>query len=166
MLLPGGEFEFIIQDHLAQDWRQKIQALPCQFKDPVKFERKIDPKKLQFGSKIDSSQPVREQFYSVKEVISPELVILSNGLKIKLIGVKSKKESFAAALNFLNSKLKSQRVFLRFDNMKYDGNGNLLCYLYLDNKTFINAHLIKNNLVGVDLDSDYSYKNKFTNLGQ
>jgi len=40
----------------------------------------------------------------------------------------------------------------------------LLCYLYLQNKTFINAHLIKNKLVDIDDSFDYKYKTKFLNL--
>ena len=36
---------------------------------------------------------------------------------------------------------------MRFDETKYDKQNNLLCYLYLENKTFINAHLIKKRLV-------------------
>jgi site-specific DNA-methyltransferase (adenine-specific) len=42
-----------------------------------------------------------------------------------------------------------------------DDKNNLMAYLYLKNKTFINAHLIKNNLVDVDRDSGYVYKNRF-----
>ena len=165
-LMPGAQFDFATQDFLVLDWQSEIQKLPYQFKDPIKFNRKIDPKKLKFGSKIDSSELARELFYSVKEVISPESIMLNNGLRIKLIGVKTKKEVFNTALDFLNSKLKNQRVFLRFDNTKYDGNGNLLCYLYLKNKTFINAHLIKNNLADVDTSLDFHYKNKFISLKQ
>ncbi len=61
-------------------------------------------------------------------------------------------------------RLKWQKVFIRFDNIKYDEKNNLLCYLYLWNKTFINAHLIKNALVDVDITFDYKYKTKFLNL--
>ncbi|MEO0075917.1 MAG: thermonuclease family protein, partial [candidate division WOR-3 bacterium] len=57
-------------------------------------------------------------------------------------------------------------VFLKYDNMKHDSKNNLLCYLYLENKTFINAHLIKNGLVQVDSDIDFKYKNKFLKLMQ
>ena len=53
---------------------------------------------------------------------------------------------------------------MRFDSLKYDQENNLLCYLYLKNKTFINAHLIKNQLVDVDDGSNYKYKIKFLNL--
>jgi site-specific DNA-methyltransferase (adenine-specific) len=39
-------------------------------------------------------------------------------------------------------------------------------YLYLKNKTFINAHLVKNGLVEVDTEKEYLYKNKFIKLSQ
>ncbi|HOQ11872.1 MAG TPA: thermonuclease family protein, partial [Spirochaetota bacterium] len=48
-------------------------------------------------------------------------------------------------------------------NIKYDNENNVLCYMYLENKTFINAHLIKNGLVKVDTALDYKYKQKFLN---
>ena len=85
-------------------------------------------------------------------------------MKIKLIGVKPKPEKNAEAINFLKEKLKGQKVFIKFDDVKYDDKNNLLCYLYLWNKTFINAHLIKNGLVDVDTSLDYKYKTKFLKL--
>jgi len=160
------KFEFINQNAITNNWKSKIQNLPYKFHDPVKFDKKVDPKKLKFGSKIDFSESIREEFYSVRKIINPELVVLNNGLKIKLLGVKLKMETMQTALDFLNAKLKNQRVFLRFDTQKYDNNGNLLCYLYLKNKTFINAHLLKNKLVDVDTDLDFRYKDKFINLLQ
>ena len=53
---------------------------------------------------------------------------------------------------------------MKYDNVKFDSQNNLLCYLYLENKTFINAHLIKSGLVHVDNDFDFKYKEKFLNL--
>jgi len=41
-----------------------------------------------------------------------------------------------------------------------------LCYLYLQNKTFINAHLIKEGYVFVNNEMDYKCKEKFINLSQ
>ncbi len=162
--LEDAEFEFITQNNIPKDWKIRIEALPYYFKDPVKFDRKIDPKKLQFGSKIDLSQTQKEKYYSVKRIISPEVVVLNTGIKVKLIGVKTKEEKTEEAINFLISKLKGQKVFLKFDTTKHDKDGNLLVYLYLKNKTFINAHLIKNGLADVDINMDFRYKNKFINL--
>jgi site-specific DNA-methyltransferase (adenine-specific) len=158
-------FEIISQQRNDIDFKEEISRLPYVFKDPVKFDKKIDPKKLKFGSKIDTaSDHKREAYYSIKEIISPELLVLNNDLKVRLIGVKENKEINGAAVKFLSSKIKGEKVFMKYDDVKYDNEGNLLCYLYLKNKTFINAHLIKNGLAQVDNETDFKYKHKFINL--
>jgi endonuclease YncB( thermonuclease family) len=81
-----------------------------------------------------------------------------------LIGIKEKREMNGQALQFMQRQLKGQKVFLKFDKTKYDSEGNLLCYLYLKNKTFINAHLIKNQLAEVDTSFSFKYRNKFIDL--
>jgi len=163
-LFKNIAFEFINQKQENINYANDISELPYIFKDTIKFDRKIDPKKLQFGSKIDSTENEAINTYSVKEILSPEKLLLNNDLSVKLIGVKANKDKTDDAMKFLQAKLKNQRVFMRFDLLKYDQENNLLCYLYLKNKTFINAHLIKNQLVDVDNDSDYKYKRKFLNL--
>jgi len=55
-------------------------------------------------------------------------------------------------------------VYLRFDKEKRDEANHLLCYLYLKNRTFLNAHLIKNGLVEVDEESNFKNKKKFLKL--
>jgi DNA modification methylase len=144
------DFEIVLQKKKITDYKKEISKLPYIFKDPVRFDKKIDPKKLKFGSKIDNSDNQRETYYSVKEVLSPEIVALDNGLKVRLIGVKEIKDINGQTVQFLREKLKGEKVFLKFDAIKYDEKGNLLCYLYLKNKTFINAHLIKSKLAQVD----------------
>lgn len=163
-LLKDVNFEIVEQKNEITDFKNEILKLPYIFKDSIKFSRKIDPKKLKFGSKIDSTDSERIDLYSVKQVINPEKILLNNDLMIKLIGVRIRKETFSKAMEFLQKKLKDQRVFIKFDSLKYDQENNLLCYLYLKNKTFINAQLIKNQLVDVDNNSNYKYKTKFLNL--
>jgi len=154
-------FEIIRQEEPGIDFKEKIKKLPYIFKDPIKFDKKVDPRKLRFGSKIDNSHSERETYYAVKEIISPEILILNNGLKIRLLGVKENPEKNGEATQFLREKTKGQKVFLKFDAKNYDGENNLLCYLYLRNKTFLNAHLIKNGLADVETTLDYKYKSKF-----
>ena len=163
-LFKNVAFEFIDQKQHNINYAKDISELPYIFKDTIKFDRKIDPKKLQFGSKIDSTENEAVNTYSVKKIVSPEKLLLNNDLLVKLIGVKANKDKVDDAIKFLQAKLKNQRVFMRFDSLKYDQENNLLCYLYLKNKTFINAHLIKNQLVDVDNGSEYKYKIKFLNL--
>ena len=64
----------------------------------------------------------------------------------------------------LIEKTKGRKVFLKYDSIKYDSKNTLLCYLYLDNKTFINAHMLKNGLADVDNSIDFKYKAKFEKL--
>jgi len=159
-------FEITEYKNNTADFKNEISKLPYIFRDSIKFSRKIDPKKLKFGSRIDSLDSQRRDFYSVKQVINPEKVLLSNDLLVRLIGIKTKREMFTKAMEFLQAKLKNQRVFIRFDNSKYDSENNLLCYLYLQNKTFVNAHLIKTGFVDVDDNFDYKYRPKFLSLAQ
>ena len=154
-------FEIVKQEELKIDFKEEIEKLPYIFKDPIKFDKKLDPRKLRFGSRIDNSYSEREEYHSVKEIVSPEILILNNGLKIRLLGVKENIEKNSEAIRFLREKLRGQKVFLKFDTVKYDEDNNLLCYLYLENKTFINAHLIKNGLADVDTTDSYKYKAKF-----
>ena len=154
-----------LKDSVKTDLNIEIEKLPYIFKDPHKLDKKIDPKKLQFGSKIDKDSGDREVYYSVTEIISPEMVKLNNDLIVRLIGIKERKSENGQAIKFLLEKIKGQKVFMKFDNQKYDENNNLLCYLYLKNKTFINAHLIKEGLVDVDTSLNFKYKDKFLKIG-
>jgi len=163
--IEGTIYEFL-KDEINIDAEKEFENLPYRFVDIQNLDKKIDPKKLQFGSKIDINSGQREEYYTVKEIISTELLKLSNNLVVRLIGVKEKKNSNGSAKQFLYDKTKGQKVFMKYDNKKYDDQNNLMCYLYLKNKTFINAHLIKNGLAEIDLAYNYKYQNKFLSLSK
>ncbi|MDD3553755.1 MAG: DNA methyltransferase [Deltaproteobacteria bacterium] len=164
--LAGTEYIFLT-DSVKTDLNREIAELPYIFKDPHKLDKKIDPKKLQFGSRIDqNSSAERQEYYTVKEILSPVLLKLNNNLVIRLLGIKEKKIVNGEAMKFLKEKINGQKVFFKFDNKKYDEQNTLLCYLYLKNKTFINAHLLKEGLAEVDTTIDFKYKNKFLSIGE
>ncbi len=138
-----------------------FDQLPYIFHDPHKMDKKVDVKKLQYGSKIDSSNTKRAELFGVKQVISPEKIELSNGSIVRLIGVKCNPAFQNEAVTFLQEKFNKRRVFLKYDAEKYDRDNTLQCYVYLDNKTFINNHLIRTGFVNVDNDTEYSCRAKF-----
>jgi site-specific DNA-methyltransferase (adenine-specific) len=163
--LNGTIIEFYNQNKTYPDFKKEINTLPYIYSDPHKFDKKIDIKKIQFGSKIDKySQTRREDFYSIKEVISVEKLRLNNDLIIRLIGIKEDPTINGKAIEYLKGKTKGKKVFLKFDKIKYTSSNELLCYLFLENKTFINAHLLRNNLVSVDNKQEFKYKEKFLKL--
>ncbi len=157
----GGYFLEIEKSKTTIDPNSEIKKLPYIFKDPIKFEKKVDLKKLRFGSKIDGKEKPNGNLYSVRKIEAPDRVELDSGLIVRLLGIKPIQEKRAEAEAYLAKLLKGQKVFMKFDKIKYDDKNNLFCYLYLRNKTFLNSHMIKNGLAGVDTNIDYKYKMKF-----
>ena len=157
------KIEVIKQNAISQNFDERIENLPYLFIDTHKLDKKIDVKKIQYGSKIDAeSSGKREEYFSVKEIISPELLKLNNDLIIRLIGIKQNPTVNGEATEFLYKKLKGKKVFLKYDEIKHDSDNHLMVYLYLENKTFINAHLLKEKLVLIDDSMEFKYKNKFS----
>lgn len=157
----------LIDQDMTKGIQNEYDSLPYIFKDSTKIGKKVDIKKLQFGSKIDSHSPShREDLFSVQAIISPILISLDNGLTIHLIGIKQNDDTCENAISFLNNTIRGKRVFLKYDDTKYDSDGNLLAYMHLENKTFVNAHLLKKKLATVDNSIEYKYKDKFNSLWQ
>jgi modification methylase len=163
--LGDAALEFL-KDSPSGNFEDEIARLPYIFKDPLKLDKKIDLKKQQFGSSIDGKPVEREEYFTVKEIISPTLVKLSDGQVVRLLGVKEKKVANGQAVEFLTQKTKGKKVYLRFDEQKLDGQKRPLCYLYLKNRTFLNAHLIKNGWADADTEAEFRYKEKFLKLQQ
>jgi len=161
--LSGTSYDFLT-DFSSIDFDTEIQKHPYIFTDPQKFDKKIDPKKLRFGSKIDKNTEEREEYFSVKQVLSPDKVILDNNLTVKLLGVEESPTANGQAIEYLANKTHGQKVFLKYDSEKYDESNQMLCYLYLKNKTFLNAHLIKNGLAVADRNRNYRLRDKFIRL--
>ena len=95
--------------------------------------------------------------------MAPDKIELSNGLVVRLLGIKPNPLYERQAISFLQEKFKKRKVFLKYDAVKYDAENNLLCYVYLDNKTFVNNHLVRTGYVDVDTSFDYTCQKKFLN---
>lgn len=154
-------FSIIQQKELRIDYEKKIETLPYRFKDPIKLEIKIDPRDKNYGSKVHKESKKRETYYTIKAIDSPEVLRLSDGRSIRLLGVCQDNELKEKAIEFLQQKLKGQRVFLRLDPGFPGGDEPTPSYLYLKNKTFINAHLLKAGLAVVDESIDFKHKKRF-----
>jgi DNA modification methylase len=56
LLFQDATFELLEQSGLDINLQQRVHQLPYVFRDPVHFDKKIDPRTLQFGSKISLSK--------------------------------------------------------------------------------------------------------------
>lgn len=164
-LFDNHIIEFVLSKNSKKNFEKEIKKLPYIFSDPIKFDKKVDPNKLKFWSKIsqeDTSQ--KQQTYRIKKILSADTLELTSWLKVKLIWIKSKEDKIDEAVKFLEKKLLWQQILLKYDEKKFDTQNILLSYVYLKNKTFINAHLIKNWLADVDDSYDFKYQKKFYEL--
>ena len=114
---------------------------------------KIDPKK--FNSKND-------RLYRVVEIIDEQTIKLNTGLLVKFLGVKITKKD--EALKYLRSRILKKDVYLKYDNGSVLDENTVNAYVYLKNRIFVNAYLIKSGMAEADTTKDYKYKTKFIEL--
>lgn len=153
-LLSEGDLIFDMDGSRPSE--SEFDTLPYLFTDPHGVNKRVDPRQMSYGSRVSTKSGPRQQYFSVAEVVDVNKLRLDNGVMIRLLGVDPIPGSESTAINFLRDMLKGQKVFLRFDSEKHDESQNLLAYLYLKNKTFINAHLIKRGFARVDNSFDIS----------
>ncbi len=114
---------------------------------------RIDPRKLNFKN---------NRLYRVVDIIDEHTIKLNTGLLVKFLGVQiTKKEE---ALKYLRNRIFKKEVYLRFDNGAVSDENTVNAYVYLKNKIFVNAYLIKSGLAEADRTREYKYKKKFIEL--
>jgi modification methylase len=165
-LFQDACFETLEQTECGTDFSKRIDELPYIFRDPVQFDKKVDPRNLQFGSRVNHKSAKREEYHRVQQVLSPERLVLNDGIKVRLLGVREKAETRQKAIQFLQDKTQGQRVAMKYDDVKFDEHNNLLCYLYLQNRTFLNAHLVRSGLVDVDTTVDFRLKKRLLSVAR
>ena len=114
---------------------------------------KIDPKKFNFK---------HDRLYRVIDIIGGQTIKLNTGLLVKFLGVKITKKD--EALKYLKDRILKKEVYLKFDNGSVLDENTVSAYVYLKNKIFVNAYLIKSGMAEADTTEDYKYKTKFIEL--
>lgn len=170
-LLSELKFTFKKQKQLQSTFDKEIQDLPYRFKDPVRLERTLKQElELEYGSKINkASSGKREEYFRIKSIDSPVVLTLNDNRQIRLTGLTVDDQDSKKAMAYLESKLKGKQVYIKpgsTENARAADGEPLSCYLYLKNKTFINAHMIKDGIAAADQDSKYKRKALFLKYSQ
>ena len=113
----------------------------------------IEPNKLKFG---------REKLYKVRKVLEDGSLLLDTGLTVSFRGVKL--TDLKKVRDYLGKYVLGKEVYLKFDKGYVAENENVEAYVYLKNRIFINAYLIKNGLAVADREKDYDLKRRFLNI--
>jgi DNA modification methylase len=139
---PAG-VEIVGQKPGPTDFAASVHRLPYVFRDPHKLDKKVDPRKLRFGSAIDGKEHGKDRLYQVTEVVSPEVVRLDTGLEVRLVGLKPIAGKEGAAVELIRRITRGQTVSLGFNNHKFDDEGRPLVYIFLQDRTLLNEQLVK-----------------------
>lgn len=112
----------------------------------------IDPQKFKFKG---------DRLYKVVEVIDDNKIKLDSGLIVKFLGVKiDKKED---TMRYLEDYILGKKLFLKFYGNEINDN-TIMAYVYLKNKIFVNAYLIKSGLASPDFSVNHKYRDKFIQI--
>ncbi len=114
---------------------------------------KIDPKKLNFKN---------SGLYRVVDIVDEQTIKLNTGLFVRFLGVKVVKKE--QAIEYLKNHILKKEVYLKFDHGSIVDENIISAYVYLKNKIFVNAYLIKSGIAQADKTMNYKYKTKFIEL--
>jgi DNA modification methylase len=120
----------------------------------------IQDAKPQFDSKEFDSK--REKLHKVVQVINEDKLKLDTGKTVKLLGIKIDRKE--ATIDYLNDYILGKSIILKYKSSESDD--EITAYIYLKNKIFINAYLIKSGLASPDLSIEHRFRNKFIQLAK
>ena len=94
----------------------------------------------------------------VVQVVDGDTVVLADGIKVRVLGIDAPEmERNGRPADFLAHKAKAalaeltldRTVSLSYDRLRYDHYGRLLAYLWLPDRTLVNAELVRRGLARV-----------------
>jgi DNA modification methylase/endonuclease YncB( thermonuclease family) len=113
----------------------------------------LDPKKLNFR---------KNALYKVVDIVDENTIKLNTGLLVKFLGVNIVDKD--RAIKYLKEYLLKKEVMLKLESNSVLNENTIFAYVYLKNKIFINAYLIKSGIAQANREREYKLKRKFLKL--
>jgi modification methylase len=147
----GDRLPFYNEIHVIET-KKKIEELPqIDYTPAIRDAAAI--------SEEGKTQTTTATLYKVSQIIDASTLELANGQTVRLLGIRIDQEP--EALEYLRRRVLGKHIFLRGDKGEQD---NLAAYVYLKNKIFINAYLIKCGVASPDVSVNHRLRDKFTKL--
>ncbi len=136
----------------------------------IKREHKINVDEINYTPTIKDAKPLinpqkfnsNSKLYKVVSIIDEQTVQIDTGLKVRFLGVDVIKNQ--EALNYLKNYVARKEILLRFEDDEPLNEDTVEAYVYLKNKIFVNAYLIKSGIAKADRQREYRYKSMFLEL--
>ena len=133
---------------------EKIKLNNVNYKPSIQDAKpQLDPKKLNFR---------KNALYKVVDIVDENTIKLNTGLLVKFLGVNIVDKD--RAIKYLKEYLLKKEVMLRLESNSVLNENTIFAYVYLKNKIFINAYLIKSGIAQADREKEYKLKRKFLEL--
>ena len=135
------------------------------------LKQETNPKNVRFKSKITLDQSPQENHHKIVQVADCDRIVLDSGEEVRLLGVQVPNEVRTngplrtEAISYLEDLTLGQRVALKFDAVNRI-DGCLAAYVILQNKTHINAKLIKAGYAKPDESMEYKFRGRFEQYAQ
>lgn len=113
----------------------------------------IEPKRFRFKG---------ERLYKVTEIIDEKTIKLDTGLIVEFLGIRVNKRD--DTIRYLQDYILGKYIYLKLHNNEVINENTVKGYVYLKNKIFVNAYLIKSGLASPDFLTAHKYKEKFIQL--
>ena len=133
---------------------EKLELPPINYVPRIQDAKpQIDPQKFKFKG---------DRLYKVVDIGNDNTIKLNTGLIVRFSGIKiDKKED---TIHYLRKYILGKKIFLKFHDSKIINENTVSAYVYLKNKIFVNAYLIKSGLAVPDFSVNHKYKDKFIQL--
>jgi len=148
--------------------KEKVGSLNLKI---VEREKAVRLKPVDYTPAVKDAKPVLDErklklngdrLYKVIKILSEKELLLDTGLRVELLGLEIPVEKREEAISYLERFVKGKKVFLKFDTeQKPASKDKVSAYVYLKNKIFINRKMLQMGLAKVDLNKDFSYKERF-----
>jgi DNA modification methylase len=133
---------------------EKIKLNNVNYKPSIQDAKpQLDPKKLNFR---------KNALYKVVDIVDENTIKLNTGILVKFLGVNIVDKY--RAIKYLKEYLLKKEVMLRLESNSVLNENTIFAYVYLKNKIFINAYLIKSGIAQADREKEYKLKRKFLEL--
>jgi len=98
--------------------------------------------------------------HKVTKIIDANTIEIDRGLRVRFLGVRINQE--AETMDYLQRRILGKNILIKDDQVI--DNELISAYVYLKNKIFVNAHLIKVGLGSPDLSVNHRLKYKFEHV--
>lgn len=158
----------IIKEKLG--YKQNLFDLPHNIEIIKRKDQVIELPSINYFPRIKDAAPQIEpqkfnfkgdRTYKVIEIINENTIKVDTGLNVKFLGVRVQKKE--ETIQYLQQYIKGKKVFLKFYGEGLE-DSTMKVYVYLKNKIFVNAYLIKSGLAQPDFSENHKYKEKFIKL--